>query len=172
VKGTRGRKGAFAGAWRLGLAGFFAIAVALGPARSGFGLFLPDIRREFGLSTEVSGVIAGGSYGGYLVALSLVGLFATRFDPRLFATVGGISVWSSLLFSEQPSTGYSAVLLFLGIGTIVGPVVRGTFAGHSSFDAAFLVAGAVALLAALVAVLARTSEDPSVSPAPRAAQER
>jgi hypothetical protein len=30
VKGTRGRKGAFAGAWRLGLDRFFSIAVALG----------------------------------------------------------------------------------------------------------------------------------------------
>jgi predicted MFS family arabinose efflux permease len=409
VKGTRGREGAFAGAWRLGLAGFFAIAVAFGPARSGFGLFLPDFRREFGLSTEVSGVIAGGSYRGYLVALSLVGLFAARFGPRLFVTVGGISattgmilvaiapnapllatglilaasyagwswspyndaverevtsrwrgrvlsaistgttfgltiaglialaagvwglpwraawlgfaaaalavtawnaralpgrlqgpessapqhgadpgwllrpgsvvlfgvalsfgvvsgfywsfavdfisrsgvlppeagpvfyialgiagfvglligdaiarfglrstlsacfislgvvglllgfastawavvgvsaaflgagimctsallsVWSSLVFPEQPSTGFSAVLLFLGIGTIVGPVALGIFAGHSGLDVAFLVAGALALLTALVAALARTSEDPSVRPAPRAAQER
>lgn len=409
MKGTCGREGAFAGAWRLGLAGFFAIAVAFGPARSGFGLFLPDFRREFGFSTEVSGVIAGGSYGGYLVALSLVGLFAARFGPRLFVTVGGISattgmilvaiapnapllatglilaasyagwswspyndavecevpsrlrgrvlsaistgttfglamaglitlaagvwdlpwraawlgfaaaalavtawnaralpggpkgpessapqhgadpgwllrpgsvvlfgaalsfgvvsgfywsfavdfisrsgvlppeagpifyialgiagfvglltgdaiarfglrstlaacfislgvvglllgfvpatwavvgvsaaflgagimctsallsVWSSLLFSEQPSTGFSAVLLFLGIGTIVGPVALGTFAGHSSLDAAFLVTGAVALLTALVAALALTSEDPSVRPAPPPAQER
>ena len=410
MKRTRGREGAFAGAWRLGLAGFFAIAVAFGPARSGFGLFLPDFRREFGLSTEVSGVIAGGSYGGYLVALSLVGLFAARFGPRLFVTVGGISattgmilvaiapnapllatglilaasyagwswspyndaverevpsrwrgrvlsaistgttfglamaglialaagvwglpwraawlgfaaaalavtvwnaralpggpqgpessapqhgadpgwllrpgsvvlfgvalsfgvvsgfywsfavdfisrsgalppeagpvfyialgiagfvglltgdaiarfglrctlaaclislgvvglllgfagaaawavvgvsaaflgagimctsallsVWSSLLFPEQPSTGFSAVLLFLGIGTIVGPVALGTFASHSSLDAAFPVAGALALLTALVAALARTSEDPSVRPAPRPVQER
>jgi dipeptide/tripeptide permease len=277
VKGTRGREGAFAGAWRLGLAGFFAIAVAFGPARSGFGLFLPDFRREFGLSTERSGVITGGSYGGYLVALSLVGLFAARFGPRLFVTVGGISattgmilvaiapnapllatglilaasyagwswspyndavgargpisverpgavghkhwhhlrprdgrpyrasgrslglapaawavvgvsaaslgagimctsallsVWSSLLYPEQLSTGFSAVLLFLGIGTIVGPMALGTFAGRSGLDAAFLVAGALALLTALVAALARTLEDPSVRPAPRPAQER
>ena len=87
----RRRYGAAAGSWRLGLAGFFAIAVAFGPARNGFGLFLPDFRRDFGLSTEMSGVIAGGSYGGYLVALSLVGLFAARFGPRLFLTVGGLS---------------------------------------------------------------------------------
>ncbi|AHY48084.1 Arabinose efflux permease (plasmid) [Rubrobacter radiotolerans] len=97
MKGTRKEEGAFAGTWRLGLAGFFAIAVAFGPARSGFGLFLPDFRREFGLSTEVSGVIAGGSYGGYLVALSLVGLFATRFGPRLFVTVGGISATAGMI---------------------------------------------------------------------------
>jgi predicted MFS family arabinose efflux permease len=409
VKGTRGREGASAGTWRVGLAGFFAIAVAFGPARSGFGLFLPDFRREFGLSTEVSGVIAGGAYGGYLVALSLVGLFAARLGPRLFVTVGGISatagmilvaiasnapllatglilaasyagwswspyndaverevpsrlrgrvlsaistgttfglamaglialaagvwglpwraawlgfaaaalavtawnarvlpggpqgpepsasrhganpgwllrpgsvvlfgvalsfgvvsgfywsfavdfisrsgalpseagpvfyialgitgflglltgdavarfglrftlaacfislgvvglllgfapaswavagvsaaflgagimctsallsVWSSLLFPEQPSTGFSVVLLFLGVGTVAGPVTLGIFAGHSGLDAAFLVAGALALLTALVAALARTSENPSVRPAPRSVRER
>lgn len=97
MKGTRKEEGAFARTWRLGLAGFFAIAVAFGPARSGFGLFLPDFRREFGLSTEVSGVIAGGSYGGYLVALSLVGLFAARFGPRLFVTVGGISATAGMI---------------------------------------------------------------------------
>ncbi len=78
----------------------------------------------------------------------------------------------SLLFPEQPSTGFSAVLLFMGIGTIVGPVALGTFAGHSGLDAAFLVAGALALLTALVAALARTLEDPPVRPAPRPAQER
>ncbi len=421
MKGTRGRRGASAGEWRLGLAGFFAIAVAFGPARSGFGLFLPDFRQEFGLSTEVSGVIAGGSYGGYLVALSLVGLLSARFGPRLFLTIGGLSatigtflvaiapnvpllatglvlaasyagwswspyngaveqevpsplrgrvlsaistgttfglavagfialaaavwglpwraawlgfaaaalvvtvwnakvlpagaqgpgsyapsrgagpgwllrsgsailfgvafsfgvvsgfyysfavdlisrsgilpseagpvfyialgiagfiglltgdaidrfglrstlavcfvsigivglllgsapaswaavgvsaaflgagvmctsallsVWSSLLFPEQPSTGFSAALpeqpstgfsaalLFLGIGTIVGPVILGAFAGHSGLDAAFLVAGALALLTAPVAALARTSGDQSSKPANTPARER
>ena len=48
MKVTRGREGAFAGAWRLGLAGFFAIAVAFGAARSGFGLFLPDFAGNSG----------------------------------------------------------------------------------------------------------------------------
>jgi hypothetical protein len=43
---------------RLGLAGFCATAVALGPARDGYGLFLPEIREEFGLSTEVLSFIA------------------------------------------------------------------------------------------------------------------
>lgn len=75
---------------RLGLAGFFAIAVAFGPARNGFGLFLPDLRREFGLSTELAGLVAGASYAGYLLALCAVGLLATRLGPSLFVTVGGL----------------------------------------------------------------------------------
>lgn len=409
MRRARGGEGASIGAWRLGLAGFFAIAVAFGPARYGFGLFLPDFRREFGLSTEMSGVIAGGSYGGYLVALSLVGLFAARFGPRLFLAVGGLfatvgmilvafapnalllatglvlaasyagwswspyndaverevpsslrgrvlsaistgttfglavtglitfvvgvwglpwraawlgfaaaaltvtawnaralpdgvqkpgssasprgtgtgwllrpgsvvlfvitflfgvvtgfywsfavdlisrsgilpseagpvfyvvlgivgfvglltgdainrfglrytliacfvslgavgfllgfapaswaaagvsaaflgaglmctsallSVWSSLLFPERPSTGFSVVLLFLGVGNIVGPVVLGAFAGRSGLEAAFLVAGALALFTVPAAMLARTSEDPCAKPVTAPARER
>lgn len=43
------------GTRQLGLAGFFATAVAFGPARNGYGLFLPDIREEFGLSTVILG---------------------------------------------------------------------------------------------------------------------
>jgi sugar phosphate permease len=69
-------------AGRLGLAGFFATAVAFGPARNGYGLFLPEIREEFGLSTAMLGFIASGLYAGYLVALAAVGLLAARLGPR------------------------------------------------------------------------------------------
>jgi len=78
-------------AWRLGLAGFLATAVAFGPARNGFGLFLPVFRQEFGLSTAVSGMIAGGAYVGYLLALSIVGLSAARIGSRTFLMIGGLS---------------------------------------------------------------------------------
>ncbi|HEX2728319.1 MAG TPA: hypothetical protein VHM16_01110, partial [Rubrobacteraceae bacterium] len=79
------------GARRLGLAGFFAIAVAFGPARNGYGLFLPDIRSEFGLSTELSGIIASASQAGYLISLSLVGLLVGRLGPRIPVVIGGLS---------------------------------------------------------------------------------
>jgi len=78
-------------AGRLGLAGFFATAVAFGPARNGYGLFLPDIRREFGFSVEMAGFLASASYVGYLVALSMVGLFAARIGPRFMVVTGGLS---------------------------------------------------------------------------------
>ena len=55
------------------MAEFFATAVAFGPARNGYGLFLPDIRREFGFSVEMAGFVASASYVGYLVALSRLG---------------------------------------------------------------------------------------------------
>ncbi|MGB3683025.1 MAG: MFS transporter [Rubrobacteraceae bacterium] len=120
MKEGHARYGAPAGTWRLGLAGFFAIAVAFGPARNGFGLFLPDFRREFGLSTEMSGVIAGGSYGGYLVALSLVGMFASRFGPRLFLTVGGLLATIGMLLVALASN-----VLVLATGLVLAASYAG-----------------------------------------------
>lgn len=79
------------GARRLGLAGFLATAVAFGPARNGYGLFLPHFREEFALSTAMLGLIASGLYAGYLLALSAVGLLAHRIGPRPPVLVGLLS---------------------------------------------------------------------------------
>ncbi len=76
------------GARRLGIAGFCATAVTFGPARNGYGLFLPEIREEFGLSTELLGFIASGLYAGYLGALVVVGFLAARVGPRVPVLVG------------------------------------------------------------------------------------
>ena len=73
---------------RLALAGFLATAVAFGPARNGYGLFLPEIREDFGLSTGLLGLIASGLYAGYLLALLAVGVLATLAEPRPFVLVG------------------------------------------------------------------------------------
>ena len=45
-------------AGRVGAAAFCAIAVSFGPARAGYGLFLPQFRDEFGLSIQLSGLVA------------------------------------------------------------------------------------------------------------------
>lgn len=79
------------GARRLGLAGFLATAVAFGPARNGYGLFLPHFREEFALSTAMLGLIASGLYAGYLLALSAVGILAPRIGPRPPVLVGLLS---------------------------------------------------------------------------------
>jgi predicted MFS family arabinose efflux permease len=73
------------------LAGFLAIAVAFGPARNGYGLFLPDMRDEMGISTQLAGIIASASQAGYLISLSLVGLLAARLGPRTPVVIGGLS---------------------------------------------------------------------------------
>ena len=58
-KATRGN-----GSLRLGLAGFAATAVAYGPARVGYGLFVPDFREAFGLSTGAAGLVGSGLQAG------------------------------------------------------------------------------------------------------------
>lgn len=105
---------------RLGLAGFVATAVTFGPARNGYGLFLPDIREEFGLSTEMLGFIASGHYAGYLAALLAVGLLAARTGPRLPVLAGLLSAGvGTALVALSPNPAVLAV----------GVVLAGTGAG-------------------------------------------
>jgi predicted MFS family arabinose efflux permease len=109
-------------AGRLGLAGFSATAATFGPARNGYGLFLPHIREEFGLSTEVLGFVASGLYAGYLATLLAVGLLAARTGPRLPVLAGLLSAGvGTALVALSPS---AAVLA-------AGVVLAGTGAGWS-----------------------------------------
>lgn len=110
------------GAGRLGVAGFFATAVAFGPARNGYGLFLPDIRQEFGLSTELLGFMASGLYAGYLFALCAVGLLAARVGPRSLVMIGGASAGLGMMLVALASNAWILA---------VGVVLAGTSAGWS-----------------------------------------
>ncbi|KAA2314677.1 MFS transporter [Pseudooceanicola sediminis] len=56
-------------AMRIGALGFGLIAVCYGLARFALGLFLPQIDAELGLGPTISGVISGGSFAGYCVAI-------------------------------------------------------------------------------------------------------
>lgn len=59
-------------------------------ARYAYGLTLPDIRRELGLSELVLGLIASATFAGYLVGLLLAGVLAARCGSRAPTTVGGV----------------------------------------------------------------------------------
>jgi predicted MFS family arabinose efflux permease len=85
------------GALRLGLAGFAATAVAYGPARTGYGLFVPDFREEFGISTWAAGAIGSGLQGGFLLALVATALLVGRLGPRLLVAAGGVSAIAGML---------------------------------------------------------------------------
>lgn len=73
----------------LTIGGLLAIGVSFGFARYGYGLFLPEIRREFDLSVAFVGIIGSATYAGYLVALLAVGVYATRLGPRVLVGIGG-----------------------------------------------------------------------------------
>lgn len=76
---------------RLILPGLLAVAVSYGLARYTYGLFVPDIRDELGLSTKVLGLIASGSYAGYLVASVVTAATAAVTGPRLPVVIGALS---------------------------------------------------------------------------------
>lgn len=72
----------------IAVAGFVATAVSYGPARVGFGLHLPQLGREFDLSSTLAGAISGGVFASFLVA-AVAGswLVATR-GPRFAVLLG------------------------------------------------------------------------------------
>jgi predicted MFS family arabinose efflux permease len=108
------------GALRLGLAGFAATAVAYGPARTGYGLFVPEFREEFGISTPVAGAIGSGLQGGFLLALVATALLVGRLGPRLLIAAGGVSaIVGMLLVALAPN----------GLALAAGVCVAGMTAG-------------------------------------------
>jgi predicted MFS family arabinose efflux permease len=79
------------GALAVASAGIGVVGTAYGMARYGYGLLLPDIRRDYGLSTAALGAIAAGSYAAYLVGSAGVGALAGRVGLRSLVLAGGAS---------------------------------------------------------------------------------
>lgn len=77
--------------WQIGIAGLAAVGVSFGFARYGYGLFLPEIRSEFGLTVTQVGLIGSATYLGYMAALVLVGTLAGRTGPGVLVALGGMS---------------------------------------------------------------------------------
>jgi predicted MFS family arabinose efflux permease len=74
----------------VGLGGAAVVGVAFGMARYAYGLTLPDVRSEFGLSELVLGLIASGTFAGYLVGLVSVSSLSVRRGLRAPTTIGGV----------------------------------------------------------------------------------
>ena len=60
------------------------------------------------------------------------------------------SVWSSAVFRERPSTGFSAALLLFGVGCVVGPAASGSLADSFGLEAVFLMTAGISFATALV----------------------
>lgn len=74
----------------VGVGGAAVVGVAFGMARYAYGLTLPAVRSEFGLSELLLGLIASGTFAGYLVGLVSVSRLSARGGPRAPTTVGGV----------------------------------------------------------------------------------
>ncbi len=105
---------------RVGFAGAAVVGVAFGMARYLFGLTLPDVRDDLGMSELLLGLVAGGTSAGYLAGLLLTGPLAGALGPRAPTTVGGACGAVGCLVV---ATAQSPLVLALGA------VVAGTAAG-------------------------------------------
>lgn len=99
---------------RIGLAGAAVVGVAFGMARYAYGLTLPNIREDLGLSELVLGIIASATFAGYLAGLLLAGPLAARHGSRAPTTVGGASgVLGAVIvaFAQSPGLLAAGVIL-------------------------------------------------------------
>jgi predicted MFS family arabinose efflux permease len=105
---------------KLTAAGFVATAVAFGPARMGFGLFLPAFRAEFALTTSTAGLIASGGFLAFLLALVASAWLGRRHGERVPVIVGAAAA----------SVGFVAVAGAGGPGLLaLGIALSGASAG-------------------------------------------
>ena len=95
-------------------AGLAIVAATYGLARYAYGLFLPAIQDELGLSAATSGVIAALSYGGYLLATLAGSAFSGSLGPRLPVVLGGAAAAGGMALisvAENPWTLAAGVLI-------------------------------------------------------------
>ncbi|MFG2501200.1 MFS transporter [Streptomyces sp. NPDC048441] len=77
-------------------------------------------------------------------------LSALVYGPCFMAGSGLLAVWSYRVFPDRPTPGFTATVLFLGLGTITGPALLGLLAEHQGLPAVF---AATAIASALTQLL-------------------
>lgn len=120
---------------RIGATGFGLIAVCYGFARFAFGLFLPQIRQDLALSPALAGVISGGAFLAYCVAIVVSARLSERIGSRAVA-VGAAVVATAGMLGIAASPSALCLAMFV--------VLAGASTGLASPPMALAVAQAVA----------------------------
>ncbi len=104
----------------VGIGGSAVVGVAFGMTRFAYGLTLPDVRTAFALSELVLGLIASGTFAGYLAGLLGAPYLSARRGPRAPTTVGGVcGLVGAAIVALAPTPGLLAA----------GAVLSGSAAG-------------------------------------------
>jgi predicted MFS family arabinose efflux permease len=98
------------------------IAVTFGMARYAYGLFLPEIRVDMGLSTSTLGLIASCSYAAYMAAQLGASVLAARLGARLLVVIGGLAVAIGVLIAAAAQDAWTLALGVTVAGTSAGLV--------------------------------------------------
>ncbi len=85
--------------------------------------------------------------------LAASGVSAALYGVGVMAMSSLLALWSSLVFPERPSTGFSATLFLFGGGCVAGPAALGVFGGRLGLAAAFLLSAGITTLTAGVVLL-------------------
>ena len=76
--------------WTMVAAGAALIGCCYGFARFAYGLFAPQLQDEFAMTATLSGVVSGGSYVGYCLAIVVSLLLTERWGARAVAVGAGV----------------------------------------------------------------------------------
>lgn len=121
-------------AFVVGASGFGLIAVCYGLARYAFGLFLPQISSELALTPSLAGVISGGGFLSYCVAVGAAAWLTERLGSRPVAAAAGVV---AALGMAGIALAPSAIWLAIGV------IVAGASTGLASPPLAAAVKAAV-----------------------------
>jgi predicted MFS family arabinose efflux permease len=115
------------------------------------GLFTGDLVDRFGLGVTLRFTLLCLGVGSMLLGIApgsvaVVGVAASLYGAGVMLMSALLSLWSTTVFSERPSQGFTAALLFFGVGGVVGPAVLGAVGGAFGLGTAFVVAAIVILL--------------------------
>lgn len=107
---------------RLATAGIGVVGVCFGMARYGYGygLLLPDIRRDFDLSAAQLGAIGTSSYVAYLAATALTGALTVRIGARRTAVAAALVAATGMTVAALAQTPATFVAGILIAGTSAG----------------------------------------------------
>lgn len=103
---------------RLSTAGFAATAVTYGPARMGFGLFLPQLDKTFDLSRQTAGMISSLGFSGFFLGLLVAGALTRSYGPRLPVLCGlTLAAMGMSVIAAAPSLPVLATGVFLAMAS-------------------------------------------------------
>jgi predicted MFS family arabinose efflux permease len=93
-------------------AGFGTTAIAFGPARMGFGLFMPAFRSDLALSTNGASMVASIGFFAFLLGLPVAAWLDARHGPRAPVAAG---ILAAALGFALVAAATDAVMLTLGV---------------------------------------------------------
>ncbi|WP_292069621.1 MFS transporter [Marivita sp. XM-24bin2] len=149
----------------LSAAGFGATAISFGPARMGFGLFVPEFKSAFSMSSSAVGLVSSLGFAGFFVGLLIAQFLLNRRGPKFpvltglaAATIGmgivalspSVFVLALGVFLAASSAGFAWTPFNDAVHRKIRDVDRPTALSEISTGTSLGIAGAGALAFAMV----------------------